>query len=48
MSNSNNNLTVNFWGESRENFHGHVKSWSRKEKCAENERVSPQVTLPLK
>lgn len=29
-------------------FMGHVKSWSRKEKCAENERVSPQVTLPLK
>lgn len=25
-----------------------VKSWSRKEEYAENEPVSPQVTLPLK
>lgn len=29
-------------------FYDSVKSWSRKEECAENEQVSPQVTLPLK
>lgn len=29
-------------------FYGNVKSWAIKEECAENEQVSPQVTLPLK
>lgn len=29
-------------------LYGNVKLWSRKEECAENEQVPPQVTLPLK